>query len=35
LRLVELGDGAVDAGSQAEVVRVDDEPGSHSFAIFA
>ena len=27
--LVKLGDGAVDAGSEAEVVRVDDESGSH------
>ena len=27
--LVKLGDRAVDAGSEAEVVRVDDESGSH------
>ena len=29
--LMELGDGAVDAGGEAEVVRVDDEAGRHRF----
>ncbi len=33
--LVKLGDGAVDAGSEAEVVGVDDESGRHCSAIFA
>ena len=29
--LVELGDGAVDAWGEAEVVSVDDETGGHGF----
>ena len=32
---VKLDDGAIDAGGEAEVVRVDDESGRHSSVIFA